>query len=379
MADDLAAINSASDRHRFLLRTASPYRYLATGMRQLEELRDLLARMPTSAVRRETYLAMVSEVLDRQRGVLESATAILADVLRQQNANRVEVDQRSTGPLGDTRPVPGLTMREARVLALYASGLAQRDIAARLGISFNTVRLYLERIRIKLGARTNAELVAAALRLGLQGPTPAPPATGERLTKREQSVLELLGEGLSTPEIAAQLYISIGTVRVHVARLKRKLGARSQAETVVAARRLGLLVDTPATGSSSEDEQAANGGLAQIERLFRQSTDELGQLGDRLSDHTGALHPEQRLQCLRMADDLAGLMRKLWDALSNFRGADLRATNAQLQIDDLEDLDGVCWSDEQACGRRRGVLDYLAASSWWPPSYSSGAPWPLCR
>jgi DNA-binding NarL/FixJ family response regulator len=52
----------------------------------------------------------------------------------------------------------------------------------------------------------------------------------ERLSDREHHVLALLGEGLSTSEIAEKLEISVKTVESHFAHLKEKLGARNGRE-----------------------------------------------------------------------------------------------------------------------------------------------------
>jgi two-component system, NarL family, response regulator DevR len=66
-------------------------------------------------------------------------------------------------------------------------------------------------------------------------------AAGEvKLTEREQSILELLGEGLTNREIAAKLYLSEKTVRNYVSLILQKLGLsnRTQAATYVSRRRL---------------------------------------------------------------------------------------------------------------------------------------------
>jgi len=60
------------------------------------------------------------------------------------------------------------------------------------------------------------------------------------LTAREIEVLRLLIDGWETDRIAATLRITRTTVRNHVQRLLRKLGAHSKLEAVAIATRLGL-------------------------------------------------------------------------------------------------------------------------------------------
>ncbi len=61
------------------------------------------------------------------------------------------------------------------------------------------------------------------------------------LTPREQEVLELLSAAATNDVIAQRLFISVNTVRNHVANIMAKLNAHSRLEAVVAARRLDLL------------------------------------------------------------------------------------------------------------------------------------------
>jgi DNA-binding NarL/FixJ family response regulator len=61
------------------------------------------------------------------------------------------------------------------------------------------------------------------------------------LTPREQDVLELLAEGKSNAAIAEALFVSVHTVRNHVANLSSKLGAHSKLEALSIAVRRGLL------------------------------------------------------------------------------------------------------------------------------------------
>jgi two-component system, NarL family, nitrate/nitrite response regulator NarL len=106
-----------------------------------------------------------------------------------------------------------------------------------------------------LDRHSSAEMVVAAL-YGLQAglvvlapglaagmlttePTIAPPV--ERLTPREQDVLNLLAEGLPNKIIARRLTISEYTVKFHVNSILTKLNASSRTEAVVRATRAGLI------------------------------------------------------------------------------------------------------------------------------------------
>ena len=60
-----------------------------------------------------------------------------------------------------------LTNREREILALLADGLANKQIAARLGISKNTVKTHLELLFEKLDVSSRAEAVATGVRRGL--------------------------------------------------------------------------------------------------------------------------------------------------------------------------------------------------------------------
>lgn len=58
---------------------------------------------------------------------------------------------------------------------------------------------------------------------------------------RELEILRYLATGLSNREIAAQLYISLNTMKTHVRSLYRRLGASSRSQAVAAGRARGLL------------------------------------------------------------------------------------------------------------------------------------------
>ena len=57
-----------------------------------------------------------------------------------------------------------------------------------------------------------------------------PNALVEPLTPQEQRVLRLLGAGLSNPEIAGELVVSVNTIKTHLQSIYRKLGVNSRRE-----------------------------------------------------------------------------------------------------------------------------------------------------
>ncbi|MFD9328741.1 LuxR C-terminal-related transcriptional regulator [Streptomyces sp. NPDC060065] len=77
------------------------------------------------------------------------------------------------------------------------------------------------------------------------GPCPPkdqPPApVVEELTGRERDVLQRLAQMMSTDEIAADLYVSVNTVKTHLKSVYRKLAVNRRHDAVLRGRELGLL------------------------------------------------------------------------------------------------------------------------------------------
>jgi ATP/maltotriose-dependent transcriptional regulator MalT len=101
-------------------------------------------------------------------GDLEIVTE--ASTLREARALSVGADAylvAAREPIDEEPLVEELTARETQVLSLVADGLSNKAIAARLGVSDETVKFHLTSIFGKLGASNRTDAVAQALRRGL--------------------------------------------------------------------------------------------------------------------------------------------------------------------------------------------------------------------
>jgi DNA-binding NarL/FixJ family response regulator len=146
------------------------------GTSGLVATRRILQRDPSVAI---LMLSMHSEeTLVRQaleagaRGyVLKNALDLdLAAAVRQVAAGETVLDPSVSRP----RPASlkgernhGLTPRELEVLQLICAGLSNRDIAAKLDLSVNTVAVHRANIMNALGVHKTAELVVYAIHNGL--------------------------------------------------------------------------------------------------------------------------------------------------------------------------------------------------------------------
>jgi DNA-binding NarL/FixJ family response regulator len=92
---------------------------------------------------------------------------------------------------------------------------------------------------IKLAANGESALspeVAGALLAEANKPAPEP-----IISRREEEVLQLIADGCSTPEVAERLYISVKTVKNHLASAYQKLDAADRTQAVVRALKMGII------------------------------------------------------------------------------------------------------------------------------------------
>jgi DNA-binding NarL/FixJ family response regulator len=113
--------------------------------------------------------AAADELLDAIR------TVAAGDALLSPVATRALITRfLATPELRTAPPLPAeldtLTAREREMVILVAEGKSDKDIADELFLSPLTVRTHIQRAKMKLQARSRAQLVAIAYQVGLAGP-----------------------------------------------------------------------------------------------------------------------------------------------------------------------------------------------------------------
>ena len=113
-----------------------------------------------------------------------------------------------TGDVGGARPLFD------RALATFEGIRAARDVA-----------------------RVEARMRALGVRRGVRGPRVRPRTGWASLTPTERTVVDLVAEGLSNPQVAQRMFLSRRTVQTHLAHVFGKLDITSRAELAAAAAR----------------------------------------------------------------------------------------------------------------------------------------------
>jgi DNA-binding NarL/FixJ family response regulator len=144
------------------------------GTNGLAATRAILAQTPDALI---LMLSMHSEAtLVRQaleagaRGyILKNALDLdLAAAVKRVAAGETVIDPAVADPQAKTGK--RLTPREVEILQLICNGLSNREIAAKLDLSMNTVAVHRANIMNALGLHKTAELVMYAIQNGLVGP-----------------------------------------------------------------------------------------------------------------------------------------------------------------------------------------------------------------
>ena len=91
----------------------------------------------------------------------------LLDVIRQVHAGKKRIPPEIASQLLEHMSDEGLTQREVEVLREVADGNRNREIAERLFISEETVKVHIKHIMEKLGAADRTQAVAIGVRRGI--------------------------------------------------------------------------------------------------------------------------------------------------------------------------------------------------------------------
>ncbi|MFJ9648696.1 response regulator [Streptomyces sp. NPDC004244] len=144
------------------------------------------------------------------------------------------------------------TLPEVRVLALSTFDMDEYVVAALRAGAHGFLPKDVSPEELGAAVRTvhGGEAVVAPrlltrlLSAYVRTPVPARPvaaAVPPHMTPREREIWQLLATGLDNAEIAADLDISVSTVKNHITGIFGKLGVRDRAQAVIAAYESGLV------------------------------------------------------------------------------------------------------------------------------------------
>jgi DNA-binding NarL/FixJ family response regulator len=144
------------------------------GISGLDATRSILKKLPGTAIlmlsmhSEDTWVRQALEAGARGY-ILKSAVDMeLVTAVRRVAAGELVLDpQVSRDPALKGERASGLTARELEVLQLIVAGKSNKEIAAELDLSANTVAVHRANIMEALGIHKTAELVVYAIRNGL--------------------------------------------------------------------------------------------------------------------------------------------------------------------------------------------------------------------
>ena len=153
--------------------------------------------------------------------------------IRMPNLDGVEATRRLAGPeVEDPMAVVVITTFDTdnhvtAALRAGAKGFLLKDAGPDLLV--HAIRAAAEGDAL-IAPSVTARLLA---RLADAAPATHPRQPITPLTEREEEVAVTVAQGRSNAEIAAQLYISLSTVKFHIASLMSKIGARNRVEIAI--------------------------------------------------------------------------------------------------------------------------------------------------
>ena len=139
----------------------------------IDALKDILAADPK---RRVVMLTTSDAEEDVFRAIEEGALGyvmkdseieVISAAIRSAMAGEVYMSDEVRRIYETRKGSKGLSTREAQVLKAAATGANNKEIAQQMGLSENSVKMFLKRAFFKLGAANRAEAVQLAVKRGL--------------------------------------------------------------------------------------------------------------------------------------------------------------------------------------------------------------------
>ncbi|CRK54508.1 Transcriptional regulator [Rhodococcus sp. RD6.2] len=201
----------------------------------------------------DARVGQLSLLLDRMLGRTGETALVTATVALRRG--RLDLASTELAPVldGTLRCVAPLTSIHAWLLAATIADRRDDDIHARSGLAEALALAEPERITRPFfdgGARIRSLLDRHTGRFGVQDefaehvrlaiPVTAPDRSPP-LTARERELLTELPSWRTAEQIAADLFVSVNTVKTHLRGIYRKLGVRTRQEAIAEARKQGLL------------------------------------------------------------------------------------------------------------------------------------------
>jgi DNA-binding CsgD family transcriptional regulator len=143
----------------------------------------------------------------------------VSDVLSQRQFHRTELYQYVSGPVGIGDMFRLWLGSDVGSGARLEFDRSRRDFSERDRNVLDVLSPHLAQLRNHAVARRRTSPLTAA---------------SEKLTTREREILQLVGTGMTNAAIAAELWISPGTVRKHLENVFEKLGVHTRAAAVAA-------------------------------------------------------------------------------------------------------------------------------------------------
>lgn len=197
-------------------------------------------------LQQDTNLEIVGEATDGETAV-QMAKQLALDVVL------LDIGLPGIGGLEACRQIK---QHKPKLPILVLTSRFQKSLVARLieagvqgycmkGIEAKSLILAIR--SVAMGASWWDQPVTAEIRSAFQASQSDLASTSEAtnsvnlLTKREQEILTLMAQGKNNHEIADMLYISPGTVRVHVHAILQKLEVRDRTQAVIVALQNNLI------------------------------------------------------------------------------------------------------------------------------------------